>query len=223
MGDKVIVVIHRVNKIEELKEIDPKYGVEIDIRHNNKNGRLYLNHDPGEGDDFEEYLRIFSEQGNKFVISNIKEAGIEQNVINLASKYGVENYFLLDVEFPFIFRAVNSGKIKGLKPVENLNGRLAIRYSEAEPAENALQFAGIFKWIWIDTNTRLPLNKDVYSKLINAGYKLALVCPERWGRPEDIPKYIKQMKREGIRIDAVMTGRAYVNQWEESGVLKPFF
>ncbi len=211
-----LVIRHRVNTIEGLRKVDPKYGVEIDIRHDNRTGRLYLNHEPGTGDDFEEYMKIFAEQGNRFVVFNTKETGLETRIIELALRLGIEDYFLLDVEFPFIYRA-------SFKGVPNLNGRIAIRFSEAEPIEQALLLKGKFEWVWVDTNTKLPLDPDVCKRLKEAGYKLALVCPERWGRPQDIPNYIEQMKRNGIKIDTVMTAEAYVSQWENSGVLNPFF
>lgn len=77
-----LVIIHRVNTIEKLKKADRKYGVEIDIRHDTATGGLYLNHDPGKGGDFEEYMKIFSKQKNRFVIFNTKETGIEERVID---------------------------------------------------------------------------------------------------------------------------------------------
>lgn len=213
------IIYHRINTIEKLKIVPPRYGVEIDVRHDNRTGKLYLNHDPGTGDDFEEYMKVFAAQKNAFVIFNIKEAGIEQKVIDIAEEYKVENYFLLDVEFPFIFRAAADGK-HGLKPVNHLNGRIAIRYSEAEPIEQALSLQGKFKWVWVDTNTRLPLNEKIVQQLTTAGFKLCLVCPERWGRPEDIARYIETMKKEGILLDAVMTNEKYVAQWETSEVIR---
>ncbi|MBI2084693.1 MAG: hypothetical protein HYT70_03740 [Candidatus Aenigmarchaeota archaeon] len=209
----MLVVRHRVNKIADLRQVEPKYGVEIDVRHDNRTGRLYLNHDPGTGDDFEDYMEVFASQGNRFVIFNIKEAGIEARVIEVAKRLGIEDYFLLDVEFPFIYRAAFGDGVSGL------DGRIAIRYSEAEPIEQALMLAGRLKWVWVDTNTRLPLDKENYRKLKEAGFKLALVCPERWGRPQNIPKFIEQMKGDGVMVDAVMTAKDYVKQWEESGIL----
>lgn len=214
--DQPLVIRHRVNTIEGLRKVNQKYGVEVDIRHDNRTGGLYLNHEPGTGDDFEEYMKVFAEQGNRFVIFNAKETGLETRIIEIAQKLDIEDYFLLDVEFPFIYRAAFKG-------VPNLNGRVAIRFSEAEPIEQALLLKGKFKWVWVDTNTKLPLDAKVYNQLKDAGYKLALVCPERWGRPQDIPVFIEQMKRDGVKIDAVMTGEAYVSQWENSGVLNPFF
>lgn len=208
-----LVIKHRVNTIEELRRVHPRYGVEIDIRHDNRTAGLYLNHDPGTGDDFEEYMKVFAEQGNRFVIFNTKETGLESRIIGIAKRLGVEDYFFLDVEFPFIYRAA-------FKDVPDLNRRIAIRFSEAEPIEQALLLKGKFQWVWVDTNTRLPLDKETYKKLVDVGYRLALVCPERWGRPQDIPVYIEQMKRDGIKIDAVMTAEAYVEQWESSGVFR---
>lgn len=211
-----LVIKHRVNTIEELRRVHPRYGVEIDIRHDNRTERLYLNHDPGTGDDFEEYMKVFAEQGNRFVVFNTKETGLESRIIEIAKRLGVEDYFFLDAEFPFIYRAAFKG-------VPDLNGRIAIRYSEAEPMEQALLLKGKFGWVWVDTNSRLPLDPTIHKELRDAGYKLALVCPERWGRPQDIPVYTGQMKRDGVTIDTVMAAEAYAEQWENSGVLNPFF
>ena len=212
-----LVIRHRVNTVEGLRKVHPGYGVEIDIRHDNRTGGLYLNHDPGTGDDFEEYMKVFVEQGNRFIIFNTKETGLETMIIEIAKKLGVEDYFFLDVEFPFIYREAFG------KGVPSLSGRVAIRYSEAEPIEQALLLTGKFGWVWVDVNTKLPLDSEIHRKLKDAGYKSALVCPSRWGRPQDIPLYIEQMKRDGIKIDAVMTVEEHVQQWENSGVLDSFF
>lgn len=212
--NNVLVIIHRVNTIEDLKKIEPKYGVEIDIRYDNRNGRLYLNHDPGDGDDFEEYLKIFLERRNRFIIFNIKEAGIEQEVIDLAAKYKIENYFLLDVGFPFIFWSTRKRNFR----------KIAFRYSEAEPIEaveaQIKNGKPLVDWVWIDTNTMLPLDENIIKKL--KPFKTCLVCPERWGRPEDIFNYIEKMKKLNFKLDAVMTAYKHAKQWEESGVLNEF-
>lgn len=215
MGSNPLVIWHRVNTIKELKGIDPKYGVEIDIRHNPHTGKLYLNHDTGSGDGFDEYMDLFAEQGNRFVIYNIKETGIEQRVIDKSEELGISDYFLLDVEFPFIYRAAVAGKVRGI------GKRIAARYSEAEPIEQAMRLAGKCEWVWIDVNTKLPLNNRIYKKLVSAGYRLCLVCPACWGRAKDIPKFIKKMKKEGVVLDAVMTEKHHASDWEKSGVLRP--
>lgn len=195
-----LIISHRTNKISELLETPEKYGVEIDIRtHNNQ---LILNHEPyQDGDSLEEYLKHFK---HKFIIFNIKEAGIEQEVINLAERYNITDYFLLDVEFPFIYHATRK---QGFK-------KIAIRYSEAEPIEMALAQKGLIEWVWIDTNTKFPLNIEDYKKLKQVGFKLCLVCPERWGRPQDIQKYRDYMEENNMQVDAVMTSLKYIGEWE---------
>ncbi|MFC1648316.1 hypothetical protein ACFL1B_02545 [Nanoarchaeota archaeon] len=194
----MMLIAHRINKISELKKLPADMAVEIDIRA--MGDRLILNHEPhGDGDDLEEYLKFCS---NRFIIFNIKEDGIEDKVVALADKYGVPDFFLLDVEYPYIYRATRQGFRK-----------IALRYSEAEPIEFALDHAGQVDWVWVDTNTMLPLDKDSYNQLKNAGFKLCLVCPERWGRPEDIKAYRAAMKKDGIEVDAVMTAVKYMPAW----------
>lgn len=196
----MLIIAHRINRIEQLKTIPEEYGVEIDVRGYGNN--LVLNHEPlQEGDSLEEYLKQYN---HAFIIFNIKEAGIEDRVVALAQKYGIKQYFLLDVEFPYLYRATRKDGFR----------KIAVRYSEAEPIEMALAQKGMLDWVWIDTNTRLPLDRNAYKQLKDAGFKLCLVCPERWGRPEDISGYRTILKKEGIKIDAVMTAAQYAGQWK---------
>ncbi len=197
----MLKIAHRVNTIEMLKKIPPDLGVEIDVRFNNKNGRLYLNHDPGDGDDLEEYLKNFR---HAFVIFNIKEAGTEQMCLDLATncQLPATNYFLLDVEFPYLYRASRKEGIK----------EIAVRYSEAEPIEFALAQKGLVTWVWIDTNTTLPLDESSVSAL-SQNFKTCLVSPDRWGRPQDIIPYQKQMDSLGFKLDAVMCGIEHMDLW----------
>ncbi len=192
------IYIHRVNTIEKLKTVDPKYGVELDLRV--EGDRLILNHEPFEGgEDFEDYLKEFKHAS---IILNTKEAGAEERILELMKQYNVPHYFFLDVEFPYIYRAARAG-------VRDI----AMRYSEDEAIETVLNYKDKVDWVWIDTNTKLPLDETVIKQL--EGFKTCLVCPERWGRPEDIPAYIEQMKALNFKLDAVMTAQDYVDQWEE--------
>lgn len=197
---QLLIIRHRVNTIKELLSTPKELGVEIDVRASGN--RLILNHEPfQEGDDFEEYLKYCE---GRFIIFNIKEAGIEKRVISLAEKYKVKDYFLLDVEFPFIYQSTRKENFK----------KIAIRFSEAEPIELALTQEKYVEWVWVDVNTKLPLDKESYQKLSRAGFKICLVCPERWGRPEDVEKYIQYLKENEINIDAVMTAMPYVDKWK---------
>jgi hypothetical protein len=217
----MVLIAHRINTIAGLRELHPGYGVEIDVRHDGRTGRLYLNHDPGTGDDLEQYLSHFK---HAFIIFNIKEAGTEQRCIDLARQYGIprSKYFLLDVEFPFIYRAAGFNRktdiLAGKLLRDDFVHEIAVRYSEAEPIEQALALKGLVDWAWIDTNTRLPLDANVVKKL--AGFKTCMVCPERWGRPQDIPAYAKQLQDLNFKLDAVMTNVKHLAQWEESGAVR---
>jgi len=74
-------IIHRINNINELKEIDRIFGVEIDIRDDHKSGKLILAHDPFiNGDYFEDYLQKYK---NGTLILNIKSERIEIEFLKL--------------------------------------------------------------------------------------------------------------------------------------------
>ncbi|MEN9880951.1 MAG: hypothetical protein RLZZ308_134 [Candidatus Parcubacteria bacterium] len=205
------IIVHRVNTIERLKTINPKYGVEIDIRGYGE--KLLLNHDPIQDpslhDDLESYLKVFSERGMTFIVFNTKEAGYESKIIELAEKYTIpkSNYFLLDVEYPYMYRATRKEGVR----------EIAVRYSEGEPVEYAeaqtKDGQPLLDWVWIDTNTQLPLNEDIVKRL--KSFKTCLVCPERWGRPEDISLYRAKITELGMSLNAVMTAEKYIPLWEE--------
>ena len=198
----VLKVIHRVNTIEGLKSIPTEYGVEVDLKA--RGDKIILNHEAfSDGDDFEEYLKEYK---HKLIILNIKEAGIESRVLELMERFGITEYFLLDVEHPYLYSASQRGMSK-----------MAVRYSEYEPIELAMNFnngvGGKVDWIWIDTVSDLPLDEATIAKF--AGFKTCLVCPERWGRPEDIAKYAEQMKAMNFEPTAVMTALKYVDEWNK--------
>jgi len=211
-----LIIAHRINAINGLADVPAHYGVEIDVRHDSRTGRLYLHHDPrteGQGleqcDDLEAYLKHFS---HAFIVFNIKEAGIEKKCIELAAAHRIppEHYFLLDVEFPFLYAAT-----RGTRP-DVQTSSIAVRYSEAEPLEMALTQKGLVDWVWIDTNTTLPLDEKS-APLLMKNFKTCLVSPDRW-RPdkakEEIPAYRKRMEALGFRLDAVMTGLEHARLWE---------
>jgi len=200
------IFIHRVNTIEKLNTVPTEYGVEIDIR--GDGGRLLLSHDPiVQGQPYDELESFLQQYKHSGIIFNLKEAGYEEQVLALAKKYNVSNYFLLDVEFPYLYRATR----------KNNERNIAVRFSEAEPIEavEAQIVLGqpLLDWVWIDTNTRLPLTPAIVEKL--TPFKTCLVCPERWGRPEDILPYTKQMVELGFTPTAVMTALSHAETWTQ--------
>ena len=192
------IIIHRVNKIKELKKISINFGAEIDIRTNGSN--LILSHDPFmKGDKLEDYLENYN---HKTLVLNIKEAGIEEKVLSLVKKYSIKSYFLLDVEMPYLYKAT----IKGQK-------NIAVRFSEYENIFLAKYFKNKLKWVWIDTVTMLPVtnnNKNILNK-----FKSCIVCPERWGRKKDIKVYKEKLKRIKFKPTAIMTSKKCANNWLE--------
>ncbi len=191
------IIIHKINSIKDLKLINHKYGVEIDIR--SFGSDLILNHDPFQsGERLEDYLDNYS---HGTLVLNIKEAGIENHVIKLIEerKY-IDSYFLLDIEFPYLFKASRKGQ-----------KNLAVRFSEDESIEIAKNYIDMVKWVWIDTITKFPINENNV-KILNH-FKKCLVCPERWEREHDIIKYKNLIKRKDIKIDAVMTSLKFAKLW----------
>lgn len=207
------IFAHRVNTLDKLAKVPTHFGVEIDIR--GWGGQMLLNHDPLQSGveyvELEVFLQEYARLGiTGGVILNMKEAGYEDRALNLAKQLAVGDLFLLDVEFPYLYRATRKEGVRSI----------AVRFSEAEPIEavEAQMVAGkpLLDWVWIDTNTRLPLDALVVEKL--KPFKTALVCPERWGRPEDIPTYIEQMKQLHFTPTAVMTSLEEAPRWEASGL-----
>lgn len=189
-------IIHKINTIQGLNQIPKEYGCEIDIR--TDGSRLILNHDPfTSGDLLTDYL---DEYNNGTLVLNIKESGIEDIILEEVKKRGIKSYFLLDVEFPYLFSATKKGE-----------RNIAVRFSEKEPIENIVQFKDQLDWVWIDTITQLPINESNHNFLKN--FKTCLVCPSRWGRENEIEKIKNNIFLKKMKLDNVMTDLKYLKKW----------
>ena len=184
----MLYIAHRVNTSEQLRNVPPEYGVEIDLRDSGR--RLILQHDPfGDGEDFADWLAHYR---HALLILNIKSERIEPRVLELLRRHGVGDYFLLDCSFPMIRLLSDQGE-----------RRIAVRFSEFEPLEAALSLAGRVDWAWIDCFTRMPLTPRTYERL-RASFKLCAVSPELQGRPvESIAEYAEAL--QPYAMDAVCT------------------
>ncbi len=186
----MIKIKHRINTLEDLESVDYKYGVELDIRAEGE--RLILHHDAFvKGIDFEEYLK---EYNHGLMILNTKCEGMEEKILELMEKYQIQDYFFLDLSLPFLIKYAK----KGIK-------KIAIRFSEYEPIEFVMNFAGKVDWVWVDCFNDLPLNMENYL-ILKKHFKLCLVSPELQGYPLERIKEFKT-KLEGMEIDAVCTKR----------------
>ncbi len=190
------IIIHKINNIKSLRQIQKNFGTEIDIK--SYKSKLILNHEPYKsGELLEDYLSAYK---NGTLILNIKESGIEDDVINLTKKYKIKSYFLLDCEMPYIFQKIK----KNFK-------KMAIRFSEYEPIEISKKFINKVDWIWIDTYTKLPVNFTNIKTIKK--FKSCIVCPERWGREKDIKKYFYKMRKMNFLPDSVMTSKKNSLKW----------
>ena len=189
----MIKIIHRVNNLDELKKIDKTYGVEVDIHAYGE--KLIVNHNSFEnGPELSEWLSIC---GDRLVILNIKEEGIESRVRDMALKFGINNFMLLDLSFPALVKMSNKGE-----------SRIAIRVSEYESVENALLFESKIDWVWLDCFNGFPLIGEEFQRLKKSAFKICLVSPELHGPPrdeDDIQNFQNFMHSIGAEVDAVCT------------------
>ncbi|HBE03156.1 MAG: hypothetical protein A2096_01085 [Spirochaetes bacterium GWF1_41_5] len=184
----MLKIAHRINTRAQLIEVPHSQGVEMDLR--SHNDRLILHHDPfTAGEDFEDWLQAYR---HELVILNTKSEGMEEKILAYLKQYSVARYFFLDLSIPFMVKQIK----KGVRDI-------AVRFSEYEPLELALEFAGLVDWVWVDCFTRLPLDDKSYSRL-KKHFKLCLVSPELQGHDINRISEFKEITKK-MEIDAVCT------------------
>lgn len=192
----MIPIAHRVNTLVELVQLPADQPIEFDVR--DSGGILTVGHDPFvPGIPFDHFLPSL---GHRFCIVNIKSEGIEPTVISRMDQNGTTNFFLLDCSVPMMYRLAAQGE-----------RRFAVRFSQMEPVEFVMLWAGKAAWVWIDCFTHLPLDKQTERLFHSVGFKLCLVSPELQGRPQDLSLMKQSLVKQGIQIDAVCT-KSY-NMW----------
>jgi len=190
---------HRINTINELKQIPIHYGIELDLR-DTVNGNIHISHDPFKpGEDFEEFLMNYN---HSFIILNIKSERIEWKVLDLLKKYNINDYFFLDSSFPMIYQLSN-----------NNEKNIAIRFSEFEGLDTIIKMKDKVKWVWVDCFTKNPLTLEIYNELKSMNYKLCFVSPELQQQPEKIDIYKKYFQENNIILDMICTKYYNIEKW----------
>lgn len=196
----MIKILHRINTKKELLKIKKTYGVEVDIRSHKE--KLIIHHNPFcGGEDFLDWVSAYDHQ---VLILNVKEEGLEDRLISIMTKQKIENYFFLDQSFPFLMKTIKNGE-----------SRVAVRISEFESMETAMNLKGKVDWLWVDCFSKFPLTKLQSDILRNEGrFQLCFVSPELQGREDKngIISFRKQIESLGINGDAVCT--KYPEIWE---------
>lgn len=193
------LISHRVNSIKKLKNLDKKYGVEIDIR--DEGNKLIVVHDPfKKGEKLTKFLNHFK---HKILIANIKSERIEDRVIKVLKKKKISNYFFLDTSFPKIIELTKDNFKK-----------IALRVSYYESISTAKKLKGKVNWIWYDTFKGIPkkLNELKYLKY-KLKYKICLVCPKLHNPLNILDKKQLNIIKKNKLIDAICTKEKYFKEW----------
>lgn len=179
---------HRINTCRDLETVPPSMGIELDVRA--QGSRLILQHDVfQDGELFEDLLKAYR---HAFMIVNVKTEGLEDEVRGLLGRYGVKDYFFLDLSFPAVIKLVRKGE-----------SRIAVRFSEYEPVEQCLALKDKVRWVWVDCFDEMPLNDSNYP-VLKKHFDLCLVSPELQGHPKERIQAFKQAVGR-YAIDAVCT------------------
>lgn len=186
----MILIKHRVNSSKELKKIDNNYGIEIDLRSNNKT--IYLNHDPyRKGEIFSKWIKFYN---HKLLVLNVKEEGLENQIMYILKKNKIKNFFFHDQTFSTILKTMNKTNV-------------SVRFSEYEGLKKMNILFDKIKWLWIDNFTEISLDKKFYNFVKKKKVKICIVSPElvKKKRTKEINKIIKRLKKNNFKIDAVCT------------------
>ena len=156
-------IAHRINTIEDSNSIPSSIGIEFDVRAYGSD--IVVTHDPFiKGVKLKQFLE---KNKNRLCAINIKEEGIEREVINISKTIGIKNFFLFDVNFPQIFKLSSEYK-----------QHLCLRLSEFEkPLINEL--SKMCTYLWIDTfGGDFWISKEEIIYLKKLKFNLCFVSPE---------------------------------------------
>jgi hypothetical protein len=176
-----IFICHRINTIDELKNIPNIFGIEIDIRDNNNSNntekQIFLQHDPFiAGELFDTFIKYYN---HKTIIFNVKSERVELRCLELIQKHSIKNYFFLDTNVPMIVYLNKNEK----------NNNIAVRFSEYEPLDMYERMKKMISWVWIDCFNKQPLTIKIHEQFILENKKTCIVSPELQKRPDDIYTY----------------------------------
>lgn len=192
------IIAHQINTINQLKNLNKCFGVEVDIRTNND--KLVIGHDAfAKYESFNDWLLQFNHQT---LILNVKEEGLEEFLLLKMKLHNIKNFFILDQGFSNLIKTLNTGE-----------KRCAVRLSEYESINTVLSLKGKIDWVWIDFFSKFPINSEIYEILKKNKFKLCIVSPELQGHNSSVCEELKNyIKKNKMVFDAVCTKK--LNFWK---------
>lgn len=198
----MIYIEHRKNAIGDLKNVDPKHGVEIDLRSDvSQSGKIHLAHDPWvKGHDFDSWLGEYARlKISGPLILNTKEDALEIQTLALLEKHKISNYIFLDTTVPTFVKWLGKGQAESF----------FLRLSRYEDLNSCLQFKDQVKWLWVDCFHIEAMDDEILKKA-KEHFKLCMVSPElQGGTEDDFQKFLSQAKY----FEAICTKKP--KKWKE--------
>jgi len=194
----MIIVEHRKNLKTDLNSVSKNHGAEIGLRLSY--GELVLAHDPyTPGEKFSDWIQEFD---HALLILNVKEEGLEENILEELNEKTLGKYFFLDQALPSIIKSIR------------LKHSVAARISEFERLTWTTELAP--SWIWIDCfSGNWDYLDQEFERISKLTIKTCLVSPELQGRSD--PSEIKNLKsilnNHNFLPDAVCTKES--SKWED--------
>lgn len=186
----MLIIKHRINTSNKLRKVSKDFGVEIDLRSNGN--EIYLQHDPfKKGEPFAKWIKSYN---HKLIVLNVKEEGLENEILIILKKYKIKNYFFHDQTFSSLLKNKHKTNV-------------SLRFSEYEDIKKKNKLFNQIKWLWIDNFSTFRLEKKFYLFLKRYKVKICLVSPELVNkkRINEIKLILKYLRKNKYSIDAVCT------------------
>jgi hypothetical protein len=205
-SEKVKFICHRVNSLSDYPRKDFR-GMEFDIR--DSNGHILVTHDPYSttGMELESFVIRLPKIDNFLYIVNVKSEGIEERAREILERNEITNFFFLDSSFPTIVKMSNAGE-----------KRFAIRASEYETVQTAVQMMGKVDYVWIDCFTKFNPDHVMIAKH-GCKYKVCLVSPELHNHSNYLSRIhsmVDDIKKNHVDIDYICCKPYTINFWKSA-------
>jgi hypothetical protein len=202
LSDKIRFISHRINSLSDYPGKEFK-GMEFDIR--DSDGLIMVTHDPfTKASDLETFIIRLPKIDDFVYIVNVKSEGIEYKAREILERNEIKNFFFLDSSFPTIAKMSKEGE-----------KRFAIRASEYESIQTAVEMSGKVNWVWIDCFTKFCPEQAMIAK--GTGYNVCLVSPELHSHPDyatKIREMCEQIKKYHLVIDAICCKAPRIDVWK---------